>query len=206
MRARDRPLAPPRRQAGPRPRHCLRPAPGAVRRLLSPGQRLGFSQRSDPLRATLSQSPPSPARPGPRDTPRRFSSHKEGGGTRDKPHQSVGDRTLRVTWFFRSVTTWEFLRPRHTPLIPGAGISTLGGLLGLRGSVMIRSCVDICSHVCEHPAHPRVIESHGLGGVLRVWVQVHAHHLVAFHPFQPIDAPPQYLDLIGKAGLHHGPR
>jgi hypothetical protein len=29
---------------------------------------------------------------------------------------------------------------------------------------------------------------------------------VAFHPFQPIDAPPQYLDLIGKAGLHHGPR
>lgn len=89
-----------------------------------------------------------------------------------------------------------------TPLIPGTGISTLGGLLGRCGSVVLRSCVDICSHACEQPAHPRVIESHILGGILRVWVQVHAHHLVAFQPFQPIDAPPHHLDLIGEVGLH----
>jgi hypothetical protein len=51
-----------------------------------------------------------------------------------------------------------------------------------------------------------VIESHILGGILHVWVQVHAHQLVAFQPFQLIDAPPQHLDLIGKVALHYGPR
>jgi hypothetical protein len=86
---------------------------------------------------------------------------------------------LCVTWFFRNVTAWELLRLRHTPPVLGTRISTLCRLLSLRGRVVMRSCVDICSHAGEHPAHPPVIESHVLGGVLRVWVQAHAHHLVA---------------------------
>jgi hypothetical protein len=50
-----------------------------------------------------------------------------------------------------------------------------------------------------------VIESHILGGILHVWVQVHAHQFVAFQPFQLIDDPPQHLDPIGEVGLHYGP-
>jgi hypothetical protein len=112
----------------------------------------------------------------------------------------------RATLFFRGATAWELLlQLRHTPPVPGTGISTLCGLLGLRGRVVMRSCVEICSHSYEHPAHPRVIDSHVRGGVLRVWTQGHAHPLVALQPFQPIDVPPQHLDLIGEAGLHHGP-
>jgi hypothetical protein len=112
-----------------------------------------------------------------------------------------------LTWFFRGAPAWVLrLRLRHTPPVSGTGISTLCGLLGLRGRVVMRSCVDICSHSCEHPTHPRVIVSHVLGGVLRVWAQGHAHPLVARQLFPPIDAPPQHLDRIGEAGLHHGPR